>query len=151
MVVLLYDLAVRLDLVGIIDSFAHKRHQGASVGWYILIEAINRVVAPSSTITLHDWYKKKYLPCLTNIKASAFTGQNFFNNINSISEESLEAIEDAILYKVLKLYNIDVSNLIYDATNFFSYIDTKQESELAKRGHCKSKRNGLRIVFCHSW
>ena len=36
--------------------------------------------------------------------------------------------------------------MIYDATNFFSYINTKQESALAKRGHSKEKRNDLRIV-----
>ena len=55
-------------------------------------------------------------------------------------------MEDEILAKMLDVYDIDHSNLIYDATNFFTYIDTKQESKLARRGHCKSKRNDLRIV-----
>ncbi|MDR0622129.1 MAG: IS1634 family transposase [Deltaproteobacteria bacterium] len=146
MVTLLYDLAVRLDLVGIIDSFVPKRRQGASVGMYILIEAINRVVAPSSTTELQEWYKKTYLPCMTNLSASAFSAQNFWNNASKISEEALERIEDEILSKMLEVYNIDVTNLIYDATNFFTYIDTKQESQLAKRGHCKSKQNDLRVV-----
>jgi transposase len=146
MVTLLYDLAVRLDLVGIIDSFIPKRCQGASIGSYIITEAINRVVAPSSTKELQEWYKKTYLSHLTGIEASAFTGQNFWNNAKKIEEDAIEEMEDAILYKALEVYDIDVSNLIYDATNFFTYVDTKQESELAKRGHCKSKRNDLRVV-----
>jgi transposase len=50
-------------------------------------------------------------------------------------------MDDAIISKMLEVYDIDVSNLIYDATNFFTYINTNQESELAKRGHCKSKRS----------
>jgi transposase len=146
MVTLLYDLAVRLDLVGIIDSFVPKRRQGATVGMYILIEAINRVVAPLATAELQEWYSKTYLHRLTNINGMTFTPQNFWNNTSKISEDVLEDIEDEILSKMLKVYDIDVAHLIYDATNFFTYIDTKQESELAKRGHCKSKRNDLRVV-----
>jgi transposase len=146
MVALLYDLAVRLNLVGIIDSFVSKRRQGPTVGMYILIEAINRAVAPSSTTEPREWYKKTILPCITHINASAFTAQNFWNNISKISEEALEDMENEILTKTLEVYDIDVSNLIYDATNYFTYIDTKQESELAKRGHRESKRNDLRVV-----
>jgi transposase len=146
MVALLYDLAARLDFVGIIDSFVTKRRQGASVGMYMAIEAINRVVAPSSTTELQKWYQATYLPNMTNVKAPTFTSQNFWNNTSKISEEALEAMDDEIISKMLSVYDIDVSNLIYDATNFFTYIDTKQESELAKRGHCKSKRNDLRVV-----
>jgi transposase len=145
MVALLYDLAVRLNLVGIIDSFVPKRCQGATVGMYMLIEAIKRVVAPTSTTELREWYKKTHLPKMTNIKASAFTAQNCWNNASKIKEEALEAIEDEILTKMLEEYDIDVANLIYDATNFFTYVDTKQESKLARRGHRESKRNDLRI------
>jgi transposase len=50
------------------------------------------------------------------------------------------------LEKVIDTYDIDTSQIIYDATNFFTFIDTMQDSELAKRGHCKHKRNDLRIV-----
>jgi transposase len=83
---------------------------------------------------------------MTNVKAPTFTSQNFWNNTSKVSEEALEAMDDEIISKMLSVYDIDFSNLIYDATNFFTYIDTKQESELAKRGHCKSKRNDLHIV-----
>jgi hypothetical protein len=40
MVALLYDLAIRLDFVAIIDSFTPKPRQGASVGIYMVIEPI---------------------------------------------------------------------------------------------------------------
>jgi transposase len=146
MVTLLYDLAVRLDLVGIIDSFVPKRRQGASVGSYILTEAINRAVAPTSTSGLEDWYTQTDLPLYTGIKASSFGPQNFWNNTTKIDDNALELMENAIVAKMLGSYDIDVSNLIYDATNFFTYINTKQDSELAKRGDYKSKQNDLRIV-----
>ncbi|MDR1870555.1 MAG: IS1634 family transposase [Deltaproteobacteria bacterium] len=146
MVTLLHDLAKRLNLVGLIDSFVPQRRQGASVGTYILTAAINMVVAPTSTSELEDWCQKTYLPCLTDLKATDFTAQNFWNKAKKIDEETLEAIEDEITSKILRFYNnIDVSNIIYDATNLFTYIDPKPESDLTKRGPYKSKRNDLRL------
>jgi transposase len=151
LVALLYSLAVRLGLTGIIDSVVTKRNQGASVGWYILIETINKIAGPSSTQDIQGWYEETYLPCLTGIGATAFTAQNFWNNTNKITENELDQIEDAILTKILEVYDIDVSNLIYHApTNFFTYIDTtqdsnldNQDSNLAKRGQGNSKRKDL--------
>jgi transposase len=145
-VTLLYDLAKRLNLAESIDSCIHKRTQGPSVSMYILIEAINRAVAPSSTQGLQKWYTSTHLPCLTGIKSSAFTPQNFWNNTSKILKTDIESMENLILSTMLHNYNIDTSRLIYDATNFFTFIDTMQDCNLPQRGHSKEKRNDLRIV-----
>lgn len=144
-VALIYDLASRLGIVQIIDDVVPKRNQGASVGQYILTEAINRAVAPSSTRRMEDWYQNTCLPYMTGIPANAFTPQNFWNNTH-ISAKEIDFIEDAILKIMVSHYNIDVSHIIYDATNYFTYIDTMQESELPMRGHSKEDRKNLRIV-----
>lgn len=144
-VTLLYDLATRLKVTEIIDEILPKRKQGASVGAYILTAAINRAVDPSSTNGLQEWYASTVMPLITGLKSQAFTPQNFWNN-TCIKEADLRRMEDAILSKIITTYDIDTTHLIYDATNFFTYMDTNQPSELAKRGHCKSKRNDLRIV-----
>ena len=144
-VALLYDIASRLGLVKLIDELVPKRKQGASVGMYILTEIINRATAPTSTLRLEDWYASTCLPFLTGIKPKAFTAQNFWNNTD-ISARSIQDIEDAVLKVIVENYNIDISHVIYDATNFFTYIDTMQECETAKRGHSKEKRNDLRVI-----
>ena len=144
-VALLYDIACRLGLVDIINDLVPKRKQGASVGAYILTAAINRATNPSSKSGLAEWYSGTCLPMITGIKPTAFTPQNFWNN-TCIAAEELDRIEDAILERMLDTYDIDTTQIIYDATNFFTYIDTMQDSELAKRGHSKEKRNDLRIV-----
>lgn len=144
-VALLYDLADRLKITELIDQVLPKRKQGASVGTYILTAAINRAVSPSSTSGLQEWYATTVMPLITGLKPQTFTPQNFWNN-TCIKEEDLGRIEDALLSKIITAYDIDTSNLVYDATNFFTYMDTNQPSELAKRGPCKSKRNDLRIV-----
>jgi transposase len=145
-VTMLYDLAKRLNVTEIIDSCIHKRKQGSSVSMYVLIEAINRAVAPSSTQGVKDWYANTHLPCLTGIKPSAFTSQHFWNNTSKILETDIEIIENLLLSKMLHNYTINTSRLIYDATNFFTFIDTMQDCNLPQRGHSKEKRNDLRIV-----
>ena len=144
-VALLYDIADRLDIVSVIDNFVPKRKQGASVGMYLLTEVINRAVNPKTTSKLEDWFSRTCLPQITGIPAKAFTAQNFWNN-TKISEEVIQNIEDVLLKKIIETYEIDCSHLIYDATNFFTYIDTNQPCQTAKRGNCKQKRKDLRIV-----
>lgn len=144
-ITLLYDIASRLEIVEIVDGLLPKRKQGASIGAYILTAAINRAVAPSSTSGLKEWFASTAMPMLTGLKPQTFTPQNFWNN-TCIKEGDLRRAEDAILSKMISDYDIDTSHIIYDATNFFTYMDTNQPSELAKRGHCKSKRNDLRVV-----
>jgi transposase len=144
-VTLLYDIASRLEIANIIDHIVPKRKQGASIGSYILTAAINRATAPSSTNGLKQWYSSTTLPSLTGLKPQVFSAQNFWNN-TCITEEEINCIEDAVLSRMISDYDIDTSHIIYDASNFFTYMDTMQQSELARRGHSKEKRNDLRIV-----
>lgn len=142
---LLLDIASRLRVVDIINKYAKKRSQGVSVGEYILIAAINRAVAPTSKSDIAHWFSQTILSRLLPIDEKALSSQNYWNHM-CLPDDVLSAIEDELVKNIVDTYQIDTSHLIYDATNFFTYIDTTQDSTLAKRGHCKSKRNDLRIV-----
>ena len=144
-VALVYDIAVRTGVCEIIDSILPKRNQGASIGTYILTAAINRATNPAPKSGLPEWYAGTCLPFISGHKASMFTSQNFWNN-TCITADEIDRIEEAIIRKIVGTSQIDTTHIIYDATNFFTYIDTKQDSKLAKRGHNKEKRNDLRIV-----
>jgi len=142
---LLYDISSRLGITVMIDEIFPKRKQGSSIGEYILTAAINRAVAPTSTNGLQEWFANTCLPMITGKRPGLFTPQNFWNN-TCIPVESIDAMEDVILRKVIDTYSIDTTHIIYDATNFFTYIDTMQDCKSAKRGHSKEKRNDLRII-----
>ena len=144
-VMLVYDIASRLGIIDIIDSILPKRKQGASVGMYILTGAINRVADPTSKSGMSEWYADTCLPYITGHKPKVFSPQNFWNN-TCISHEDVDRMENAILEKVINTYDIDTSHIIYDATNFFTYIDTMQDCDLAKRSKSKDKRHDLRVV-----
>ena len=144
-VALLYSVARRAGIVPHIDTVLPKRGQGASIGTYLLVEAINRAVAPSSTVGLEKWYSSTCLPNFTGYTSRTFTPQNFWNN-TCISAEELERADRSILSLLLSRYNLDTSHLIYDATNFFTYLNTNNPAALGQRGHSKEKRTNLKIV-----
>src|SRR5262249_266002 len=64
-VVAFYDLAHQIGLVELLDRHLPKRHQGLSVGKYLLLAAINRAVRPVSKLRLADWYRTTALTRLT--------------------------------------------------------------------------------------
>jgi len=144
-VTLLYDIAIRLGVSDIINQHIHKRDQGLSIGDYIVIAAINRAVSPTSKSGLQAWFERTILTQIMNIDTSLLTSQNYWNNLD-FSKSQIDGIEECLVKKIVDTYDINTTHLIYDATNFFTYIDTKQDSEYAKRGHSKEKRNDLRIV-----
>ena len=142
----LWTLVERLDLVGIIDRVVPKRDQGVSIGHYLVLAALNRVVAPKSKAQIGAWYAKTWLRRHWGIPESAFTSQAFWRAMDVVHADALAAIEDAVAAVVVQRFGVRVQTVAYDATNFFTYIATPTPGELAQRGHTKQKRNDLRQV-----
>jgi len=63
-----------------------------------------------------------------------------------LDEESLAAIETDLTRRLVEDFEVDVRALFYDTTNFDTFLCSENPSELAQRGHAKSKRTDLRIV-----
>ena len=142
----LWRLVEQLDLVGIIDRAVPKRHQGVSIGHFLVLAALNRVVAPKSKTQIGAWYDKTWLRRAWGIPASAFTSQAFWRAMDAVDADALEAIETAVAAATVKRFGVRVQTVAYDATNFFTYLATPTPSSLAQRGHNKQKRNDLRQV-----
>jgi transposase len=142
----LFDIADRLQFSEIIDRHVSKRDQGPSVGQYMLIAAINRAANPTSKSDLADWFESTVGPRLMGIKPNQLSPQAFWNHMDRLTAEILVDIENDLLVKLVNEFKIDLGCLLYDATNFYTYINTQTESDLARRGHNKQKRNDLRQV-----
>lgn len=143
----LYDLAKRLEVVEMIDNLSEKRCQGLSTGTYLLLAILNRALDPVSKTHLNEWYQgtmlSRWLPC----PEGSLSSQRFWDNTGRWDDEKIERFETRFLKKLIAEYHFTPKCLIYDATNFFTYIDTEnQKADLAQRGHSKEKRNDLRIV-----
>jgi transposase len=145
-VVALWELAQQIGLVDIIDRHVPKRRQGLSTGQYLLLAAINRAVHPTSKAKLADWYRQTALPRFLPATARQLSSQAFWNHMDFFGEHHIEAIERELSQKLVNQFQLSLRTLTYDGTNFFTYIDTNNPTEIAERGHNKQKRNDLRQV-----
>jgi transposase len=142
----LWDMAARLRLVETIDDHAPKRRQGASVGEYMLLASINRVVDPRSKAGLAEWYRETILPRLLPLPPEALCSQRFWDHMQYLDESVLAAVETDLTRRLVEDFGVDVRALFYDTTNFDTFLCSENPSELAQRGHAKSKRTDLRVV-----
>lgn len=143
----LYDLSRRLDIVGTIDRHVPKRGTGPSVGNYLLAATLNRCIAPKSKAKVGDWFATTVLRRLLDIEPGQLTSQRFWDNMDRVSKEAIAAIEAELTQRLVAEFRLDLSRLLFDATNFFTFIDTfNEKSTLAQRGHSKEGRASLRLV-----
>ena len=142
----LWNIAAELDVVGIIDRHTYKRDQGLSCGQYMLLAALNRCVASTSKSSLYDWYRKTILQRLLPTSKRSLTSQRFWDHMEYLDEQTIAKIEEQFTGRLVEHFNVDLKTLLFDATNFDTFIDTQTLSELAQRGHAKSKRKDLRII-----
>ena len=140
----------RLGVVGIVDDVvgARRSDAGASVGTYIALAALNRVVAPCSKLAFSDWWAKTTGDRLVgHLSPGALDHRRFWEAMDVITPAQLVEIERHITEAMVDVFDLDLSGLVLDMTNFATYIDSANErAPIAQRGHAKQKRNDLRLV-----
>lgn len=143
----LLDIAQHLDLVQLLDAvLPAKRHQGLSPGQYLLLAAINRAVSPTSKLQFADWYRQTALTRLLPADPAVLSSQNFWNHMDTVTAEHVLECEKQITRRLIQRFQPDLRALVYDGTNFFTYINTRTPAQLPQRGHNKQKRGDLRQV-----
>ncbi len=142
----LWKIAEELDVVGTIDRHLPKRQQGLSCGQYLLLAALNRGVAPRSKAALADWYRTSVLTRLLPVSQRLLRSQRFWDHLAYCEEETLAAIEEELTGRLVEHFQVDLRTLLFDATNFDTFLATPTAAALPQRGHAKSKRKDLRIV-----
>ncbi len=141
-----FAMSQRLKLREFVDRHVPKRMQGLSVGTYIELATINRVVSPTSKMQFAEWYGSTVLPRLIPADKRQLTSQRFWDHMGYLNKEQLKSIETELTAHMVREFGLNLRRLLYDATNFYTYINTKTDSELAQRGKNKQKRNDLRQV-----
>ncbi|MDR2339986.1 MAG: IS1634 family transposase [Deltaproteobacteria bacterium] len=142
----LMDIAKRLDIEAIIDKHVPKRNQGLTIGSYMLLAAINRVVEPTGKNSFYDWFKTTMLGD-TYLKAdeNSLSSQSFWNHMVELNQDTISAIEDDITKSIVEKYRLSTDYLLYN-TNFFTYIDTSNPATVPQRGQGKKKPTDPEII-----
>lgn len=140
-------IADEIQLTKIIDKIIPKNGLGPSVGQYILLAAINRILAPCSKLQMPDWYEDTILFRLWKYPKEDFNSQRFWDHMDLFSEAAINEIQEEIVDHMKKTFRINPKVILYDTTNFFSYIATNNtRNTIAQRGRQKQKRNDLRQI-----
>jgi transposase len=143
----LWQIAERLEVLPLLDSILPtKRDQGLSCGQYLLLAAINRAVAPTSKLQFADWYRQTLLTRLLPADPAWLSSQNFWNHMDRVTADHITAFEQQMSRRLIERLQLDLRALVYDGTNFFTYINTRTPAALPQRGHNKQKRGDLRQV-----
>jgi transposase len=143
-----WSILLRLGVAEIVDDVvgARRADAGASVGTYIALATLNRVVDPCSKLAFSEWWAKTAGDRWLTISAGALDHRRFWEAMDAIGEDDLQEIERRIVAKMVETFQIDLSGLVLDMTNFATWIDSGNDrAPIAQRGHSKQKRNDLRI------
>jgi transposase len=121
--------------------------RGVSVGQMITLAAINRVCCPRSKRQLSDWHQRTALARLLPAGPRALSSQRFWDAMDAVSDEAIAKAETEIVKRAIERYEIELRPLIYDTTNFATFIDSANaRNTIAQRGHAKGGRRDLRLI-----
>ncbi len=139
----------RLKVAEIVDEVVGPRRADAacSVGTYIALASANRVVDPCSKRAFSDWWAKTAGDRFVRLPAAALDHRRFWDAMDQVSEAQLAEIERRVVGHMVEAFEVDLSGLVLDMTNFATYIASANEAApIAQRGHAKQKRKDLRLV-----
>ena len=144
-----WSVIEQLGISGIVDDVvgARRSDASASLGTYISLAVLNRVVAPTSKLGFGPWAERTVLDRLCPVKAKALDHRRFWDAMDQITPAHMKDIEERITGAIIERFGVDLSGLVLDMTNFATYIDSgNTKAPIAQRGHAKQKRVDLRLV-----
>jgi len=150
----LLAIAEQLQVVETINAHVPLNKQkrlthrdGLGVGQTLLLAAIGRACRPTSKRGWARWAKTTSLYLWRGQQLDELTSQHFWDQMDAIPVEAIAAIERDIIQKVCLQYHIKPDVLLYDTTNFFTFIaSTNTHPKLPKRGKNKQRRIDLRQI-----
>ena len=92
------------------------------------------------------WYNKTILPSLFSIPVSRATGQRFWDAMDHFPVKAIPCVEEELWGRTMEDFSIPLDWLIYDTTNFYSFLAEQTPSELYEKGKNKACRDHLRQV-----
>src|SRR5271157_2256628 len=177
----LWKVANEIDLAGIIDDVVgKKRHQNLTLGQYMVVAAINRCASPCTKSKLGSWLAGDWLSSQLPVDPKVFNAQTYWNHFQHLAFEAgeeettvegeetpeeeggeaqlstegsvIDQIELAVGKVVVARFGLDLSGVVYDSTNFYTFsqggrgTDLGNGSAILRFGHSKECRNDNRLM-----
>jgi len=137
-----------VDIAGIVDEIVptSKRETGPSVGEYFRYAVLNRMVEAVSKNQLPQWYSRTAIQEIRPVDVEQLTSQHYWDKWHRVTEEQLGEIARRFFDRVWGAEKAEADCLLFDTTNYFTFMASKTPSNLARRGKNKEGRDNLRQV-----
>ena len=137
-----------IDLAGLIDSVipAGARETGPTVGEYFLYCVWNRMIEAVSKRKLADWYSRTAIQHIRPVGLEELTSPRYWEKWDRVSEQALEAISRRFFSRIWEVEKPMADCLLFDTTNYYTYMGAQTDSDLAVRGKNKAGKHNLRQV-----
>lgn len=142
------QLDEEFDLAGIIDDAIDRgnRENGPTVGEYFLYCVLNRMVEPVSKNRLVDWYKRTAVQHIRPVDVDELTSKRYWEKWDRVKEDDLRKIAYRFFEKLWEFNSPKSDCLLFDTTNYYTYMDCTTQSELTQRGKNKASKHHLRQI-----
>lgn len=145
---LAHQIDGEVDLRSLIDGIVPPadRETGPSIGEYFLYCVLNRMVKAVSKNKLVSWYRSTAIQHIRPVDLEELTSKRYWEKWDRVSEEDLRRIAGAFFERVWRVESPSADCLLFDTTNYYTYMAGHTESELAVRGKNKAGRHHLRQI-----
>jgi transposase len=137
-----------IDLAGIVDSVIARGHgeSGPSVGEYFLYCTWNRMIEAVSKRQLAGWYGRTAIQQIRPVALEQLSSERYWQKWERVSEDQLDQISRLFFARLWQAERPDADCLLFDTTNYYTFMAGRTESALAVRGHNKAERHHLRQI-----
>ena len=137
-----------VDLCALIDGIVARadRETGPSIGEYFLYCVLNRMVQAVSKNKLASWYRGTAIQHIRPVDLEELTSQRYWEKWDRVSEGDLRKIAKAFFERIWRAEAPVADCLLFDTTNYYTYMASHTESDLAMRGKNKAGRHHLRQI-----
>jgi transposase len=165
-----YQTAVEIGLVELLQKEIEGERFGLPRWLYFLLAIINRLEHATSKARMGAWAEHTILPSLLGFQPQRLNSQTFWYVTDDViserelrearkekpelaealfaglDDEVFRKIEESVFGRLQRHYHLGGDILLYDTTNFFTYIEEPVRSKLARTGHNKDCHHHLRQV-----
>jgi transposase len=137
-----------IDIGPIVDAVIPPadREKGPTIGEYFLYCIWNRMVEAVSKNKLTKWYKRIAIQHIRPVNVNQLTSKRYWEKWNRVSETSLRKIARKFFARLWQLESPNADCLLFDTTNYYTFMASHTQSELARRGKNKAGRHHLRQI-----
>ena len=137
-----------IELAAIIDHIIPRaaRETGPSIGEYFLYCVWNRMIEAVSKNRLLQWYGRTAVQQIRPVDIGELTSQRYWEKWDRVNEKALQTITQLFFKRIWEHESANADCLLFDTTNYYTFLAGETPSDLARRGKSKDGRHHLRQI-----